>query len=150
MSAEFLMVSCYAPMDGHGAEPRVSDRVMCEIAWARIQAAEIPEDLIARLDPWYGQRPVDPEEEVPEQDDFVQEEIGVMVGALLRGVLTEYAVEWDDGRRKFVTGGISHGEPPTAAYDAVSAMSDLCLWDEPVTEDEIERATLAASVRSGR
>lgn len=149
MGAEFLMVSSFGPTDMHGRPVTLDNRVMAELAWARIQKIAITPELVAEYDPWSSTRGIVDDEDIPDQDDYVHERIGDVIGEFIREEPETYSVEWDLGRMKFVTGGMSHGEPPTESYEAIRLMDSVQLWDEPVTDEELAAAGLAARTRVG-
>jgi len=139
MPAEFLVQKADAPRDGHGAlieEPRLR----AWLSYYRIEALEVTDDLAREFDGWQHRRDVDDDPEIPTVAEAVRERVGLEVEAFARGVFDDYAIEWDAGRPMYVTGGISHGAPPTQSYTAILMMAEVGLWADVVTDEEIARA----------
>lgn len=139
MAAEFLITTCQGPWWAGG---RLEDREIQEIAEIRVPrlVAALDADDKRLLDPYSLTRMSDDDDdEHPPLEESISEWVLEEVSRLLLGT-REWATQGHGVTFQWVTGGVSQGDVPTDAYDAIRSFDVLRLWNESVSTVEVEHA----------
>lgn len=148
MSYEFLVVQCRAPWGvGHLDAEQIK-----AIGEARINSRKWTSDELDLHDPYSLTRDIDDDEdEHPPILEAVQEWFAEALHDMFGIYYDEWALqENNDLWPVWISGGMSAGDDPTTAYGLIKAFDQVGLWNEPVTQDEIDAARKTIAERKER
>ncbi|MBN9605007.1 MAG: hypothetical protein J0G30_00135 [Actinomycetales bacterium] len=148
MGADLLLTSMAAPHLEGSPTARIGDELAARVGHQRIDQFDLAawadldlEELALNLGIREWQDPDDPQPEqypAAARDQLVQDVRAALHAALeaVVGYRRDVAEMQFGGRYYWITGGMSWGDTPTEAYEAIAALNWIGLFEDPIPTTE--------------